>query len=158
MKTKVTCTKMFPEFPFAHRQHNHDGHCAFIHGHNWDFGLTFAADKLDENEFVVDFGKLKWIRSWLTERFDHTLLLNEDDPHLAYLEDHLTPCLSNQTGACFAKIIRVPNCGAEGLGRWVLEQLNQAFAADPAYRARNVHVQSVTVYEDSKNSANVEVL
>lgn len=158
MHTKTTCTKVFPEFPFAHRQHNHDGHCAFIHGHNWSFSLTFAADRLDENDFVVDFGKLKWIREWLTEQFDHTLVLNEDDPHLAYLEDHLTPCLANTTGSCFAKIVRVPNCGAEGLAKWVLEMLNEAFIANPQYRARRVRIQSVTVLEDSKNSATVEAL
>ena len=44
----VTCSKRYSDIPFAHRQHKHDGHCAFIHGHNWAFELTFVATSLDE--------------------------------------------------------------------------------------------------------------
>ena len=51
----LTCKKSYRDIPFAHRQHHHDGHCAFIHGHNWDITLTFACSKTDANGFVVDF-------------------------------------------------------------------------------------------------------
>lgn len=154
----TTCKKKFLELPFAHRQHNHDGHCALIHGHNWTFEFTFAADRLDANEFVVDFGRLKWLRAWLEERFDHTLLLNRDDPHLELLERMLTENLLNPGCCAFAKIVAVPNCGAEGLARWVLEQVNKEFehlgqSTHPDYLERRVHVAAVTVYEDSRNSA-----
>ena len=151
----TTCSKVFGEFPFAHRQHNHDGHCALIHGHNWNFKITFAADKLDLNEFVVDFGKLKWIRSWLDSNFDHTLVLNADDPLLEYLKNGL---LSKS----LAKIVEVPNGGAEGLARWILEQLNAALSGTSAgvpqeWVDRHVRVIAVEVFEDSKNSARVSL-
>jgi 6-pyruvoyltetrahydropterin/6-carboxytetrahydropterin synthase len=58
----LTCKKTYFDVPFAHRQHLHDGHCSFVHGHNWDISITFACDKTDENGFVVDFGKLKFLK------------------------------------------------------------------------------------------------
>lgn len=160
---KTTCSKLYQNFPAAHRQHNHDGHCALIHGHDWSFKFTFAADSLDENEFVVDFGKLKFIKAWLDDQFDHTLLLNEDDPALTYLLCKVATVDDSEMGlalgpGCFAKIIVVPNCGAEGLAKWVLEQLNEKFfASNPDFVERNVHIKSVEVFEDSKNSALVSL-
>lgn len=164
---RTTCSKIFADFPFAHRQHNHDGHCALIHGHNWAFRLTFEADTLEDGtEFVVDFGKLKWIKEWLCQNFDHTLVLNANDPHLDYLKAVL--CMSNMAErqditappVNFAKLVVVPNCGAEGLARWILEELNAAFAKEsngvPAdWVKRNVRVRAVEVLEDERNSATV---
>ena len=89
MKTNtpaITCSKTYTDLPFAHRQPSHQGHCALIHGHNWSFEFEFAADKLDECGFVIDFGKLKWLKDWINERFDHTLVLNESDPMLDFLD------------------------------------------------------------------------
>ena len=54
----ITCSKLYKDIPFAHRQHLHDGHCSQIHGHNWDIKLTFSCKELDAMGFVVDFGKL----------------------------------------------------------------------------------------------------
>ena len=43
----ITCSKLYKDIPFAHRQHLHDGHCSQIHGHNWDIKLTFSCKELD---------------------------------------------------------------------------------------------------------------
>ena len=64
----LTCTKTYFDVPFAHRQHLHDGHCSFIHGHNWDIRVTFGCERTDENGFVVDFGKLKFLKAWIEEK------------------------------------------------------------------------------------------
>ena len=48
----MTCSKIFLDIPFAHRQHRHSGHCARIHGHNWTLKLTFACNRFDKNGFV----------------------------------------------------------------------------------------------------------
>lgn len=144
----ATIRKIFTDLPFAHRQPNHDGHCALIHGHNWSFEFTFAAKSLDKNGFVVDFGDLKWLRAWLEEHFDHTLVLNEDDPQLDYLTTWLTSTDGHRP--VMARIVTVPNCGAEGLARYVAEQVDETIRRMHLDRVR---VQCVTVYEDSKNSA-----
>lgn len=159
-----TCTKLYSGFPFAHRQHTHDGHCSLIHGHNWDFEFTFAADSLDACGFVADFGKLKWLKAWLDDRFDHTLVLNEDDPQLP----HLRRALEEWE---MSKIVVVPNCGAEGLAQWIAGQVNamlgnggpQLCDTDPPpiphdWVDRQVRVTCVRVFEDHKNHATYHVL
>lgn len=153
----TTCTKLYTDLPAAHRQHKHDGHCALIHGHNFSFEFTFAAETLDECGFVVDFGKLKWLKAWLGENFDHTLLLNADDPQLGDLQEFL------ENGHGLAKIVVVPNCGSEGLAEWILKEVNALFNRGFAglttvgqvddYLRRRVHVSCVRVFEDSKNYA-----
>ena len=156
--TKFTCTKTFADFAFAHRQHTHDGHCALIHGHNWAFEFTFAADRLDPNGFVVDFGKLKWLKGLLEGYFDHTLLLNRDDPELGYLKGVLTANDrfdgSTREKMPLAKIIVVPNCGAEKLAEWLLKEVNDHLGE--LYGDRQVRAIKVQVFEDARNSATCE--
>lgn len=81
----TTCKKRYDDIPFAHRQWNHKGHCAHIHGHNWSFEFEFVSKSLDANGFVVDFGKLQFLKNWLNETFDHKLVISKDDPKLPLL-------------------------------------------------------------------------
>lgn len=136
-----TCTKQYFDIPFAHRQHAHDGHCALIHGHNWGVTIEFAANELDECGFVVDFGKLKAFKTYL-ERFDHALVLNHNDPKL--------PELLNLQRDGFAKIVLVDSCSSEGLAQHFLDTFSAMVRHDYGERVR---IFSVTVTEDSKNSA-----
>ncbi|HUG13117.1 MAG TPA: 6-carboxytetrahydropterin synthase [Opitutaceae bacterium] len=75
-----TCSKVYADIPFAHRQHRHGGHCALVHGHTWSLRFTFACEHTDENCFVVDFGGLRYIREWIDRTLDHACLFNADDP------------------------------------------------------------------------------
>ena len=43
----------------AFRQWKADSHCNLIHGYALQFELTFGSDKLDNRNWVVDFGGLK---------------------------------------------------------------------------------------------------
>lgn len=144
----TTCTKRYSDYPFAHRQHLHDGHCAYIHGHNWGFQFTFAAKELDANGFVVDFGKLQWLKEFLTRWFDHTLLLNRADPQREYIVNVLSELALK--GAPLADIRIVPDASCEGLARLVFELVNSECLR--RYEGR-VHLVSVVVFEDEKNSA-----
>lgn len=148
-----TCTKKYIDLPFAHRQHRHAGHCCLIHGHNWSFKFVFGCNKCDENGFVIDFGSLHWLKKWLEQRFDHTLVLNEDDPSLGRLTAMLAegwPNAEDKETAIYAKIHVVPNCGAEGLAQYIWEQITPRLHELTEGR---VFLRSVTVSEDSKNSA-----
>ena len=148
----ITCTKRYDDLPFAHRQPKHDGHCAWIHGHNWGFEFEFGCTRLDECGFVIDFGKLKWLKSWIEERFDHTLLLNADDPMLPYLRSALDSQPGERYNCLLAKIVVVPDCSSEGLAKWLLEHANSVVQDNTEGR---VFICRVTVIEDSKNSATV---
>ncbi len=75
-----TCTKTFEGYPCCHRQWKHPGHCRFVHGYSRSFTFWFAAIHLDDFGFVVDFSGLKALEQKLREQFDHTFLINSDDP------------------------------------------------------------------------------
>ena len=51
-----------------------------MHGYNRMFTFWFAASRLDPHGFVVDFSSLGRLQLRLSEQFDHTFLVNADDP------------------------------------------------------------------------------
>ena len=75
-----TCRKSFYNFPCCHRQWQHSGHCHFVHGYSRSFTFWFGCQNLDKNGFVVDFSNLSEVEQRLTNQFDHTFLINFDDP------------------------------------------------------------------------------
>ena len=77
-----TCSKRFDGFPCCHRQWRHPGHCHFVHGYSRSFQCWFAAHHLDDCGFVVDFSSLRPLSDRLKTQFDHTFLVNSDDPLL----------------------------------------------------------------------------
>ena len=137
-----TSSKTFSGFPCAHRRWRHEGHCAHIHGYDRTFIIWFAADERTENGFVMDFGALKPVRAWLEAHFDHTLLVDSDDPLLPDLRR-----LEAQ-GAC--KLVTFDDVGMEGSAQFVYEWVNNWVQEQTAGR---VWVASVEVRENQKNSA-----
>ncbi len=82
--SQFICTKSYEDFPCSHRQWRHEGHCRFVHGYSRSFTFWFSAKSLDSNGFVVDFSSLKPLEKRLKDHFDHTFLVNKDDPLLTY--------------------------------------------------------------------------
>jgi len=152
----MTITKRFGPYPAAHRQPKHDGHCAQVHGHNWYFEVTLTADKLDPCGFILDVGKMDDVKAWFDENFDHTILLNLDDPLLLkFLKwDAEFQAVSNNRH--LFKIVKVSDCSMEGLARWVGRNVQEILNRNPSSFSRGVRVVSVTCYEDEKNSSNVK--
>lgn len=171
----ITCSKEYRDIPFGHRQPNHDGHCALIHGHNWGVKFSFAAKTLDRSGFVVDFGKLKGIKDMLNE-FDHALVLNETDPYathlMAILGDHNARLaiggshFANAYQDAFygydgmqgdgpsekplANIKLIPDCSCEGIARYWFHKADKIVRDMTNGRA---YVVLCEVFEDEKNSA-----
>lgn len=137
----LTCTKTYFDVPFAHRQHLHDGHCSFIHGHNWDIRVTFGCERTDENGFVVDFGKLKFLKAWIEENLDHACALSRGDP--------LAPKLVAAAPEAW-KVYYCDECSCEGLARELFRVFDALVRRETDSRA---FVVSVEVSEDKKNSA-----
>lgn len=157
----ITCIKRFADIPFAHRQHNHPGHCRFIHGHNWAFTFEFTARELNACGFVIDFGgdTMKGVKNWINATFDHKLVLNEADPFRRQITDALThvlvPAVTEPVDeGCprydFADIVVLPDGSAEGLAKWLFRAVSER-----VYQATHGRVQlvRVTVEEDERNSA-----
>lgn len=138
----ITCKKTYSDIPFAHRQHRHDGRCALVHGHNWSITLTFGCHEPDQNGFVVDFGRLKFLRDWMDEHLDHACVFNRDDP----MRERLTAV----GGDAIWKPYVVDSCSCEGLARHLFDVFDPMVQHTTAGRA---FLLGVELTEDAKNSA-----
>jgi len=75
-------------FCYGHRLQAYDGVCKHLHGHNGRAIVSMASEVLDAQGMVFDFRAAKdALKSWIDERFDHTLILEQGDPVLRLLQD-----------------------------------------------------------------------
>jgi 6-pyruvoyltetrahydropterin/6-carboxytetrahydropterin synthase len=141
-----TMVKTMSGYPCAHRQWRDTGHCRWIHGYSRTFTFTFASDALDQHGWVLGFGQLKPLKAYLDKMFDHTLLINNDDP--------LLPALLVLDGDAYT-IRTLPNVGMEGTAKhlhgWVNDWLYHTL--DEADMARKVRCVAVESRENEKNAA-----
>lgn len=137
----LTCTKIYADVPFAHRQHQHKGHCQLIHGHNWSFALTFACRETDECGFVVDFGALGYLKDWINLHLDHACVLAESDTDGLALAESMPDLF---------KLYVLPNASSEGLAQHLFKIFDTLVREHTKGRA---WVHQIEVVEDSKNSA-----
>lgn len=75
--TKVMTTET------AHRLCEYSGKCAHIHGHSYRWEVTAALKSRETlvNGITIDFSELKAaMRKYIYDRFDHALVLWEQDP------------------------------------------------------------------------------
>ena len=126
----------------AFRQWRANSHCRFMHGYSFEFEFEFGSNKLDENNWVVDFGSLKDLEAWLRQTFDHKTLVATDDPEYSYYVE------MHQKG--IIDMVSVDSTGCEMFAKMAME-----FSSDlivKLYGGR-CWVESVTVREHGANSA-----
>lgn len=138
-------SKTFRNYPCAHRRWQHKGHCAFVHGYSREFTIWFQCSKRTENGFVMDFGDLSEVKDWLTDKFDHTLLLDKDDPLLPNFE------VLEKMGAC--RLTVFDDVGMEGTAKYIYDYVQTWVQQRTNGR---VSIISVEVRENDKNSAKFE--
>jgi 6-pyruvoyltetrahydropterin/6-carboxytetrahydropterin synthase len=138
-------TKSFTNLPCAHRLHSHAGHCRFVHGYSRSFKFYFEASDLDEHNFVVDFAALEGVKQWLEHMYDHTLLIGEHDPELAFFREMETREL------CALRV--VPSVTMEGTAKLVFDHVDAMIKQQTNGRA---WVAKLEVHENDKNSAELE--
>ena len=78
MNKKWSVEKSF-KFASGHRLSKHKGLCKNQHGHNYLIIVTISGFHLDENDMLIDFSNLKQIVKPHIEKWDHSLMLNEND-------------------------------------------------------------------------------
>lgn len=149
MKASFCSTKIFDNFSVAIRQHKaQHSHCKLLHGYALKFKIWFTADSLDDMNWIVDFGGFKpqpvgnGLKDWMNDMFDHTLLIEADDPYLPVFED------MGMSGIC--KLIKLEKIGAESLCKLVFEKFNEVLSLTDGGRCRVVKVEC---FENEKNSA-----
>ncbi|QGG80757.1 6-carboxytetrahydropterin synthase [Litorivicinus lipolyticus] len=133
--------KVFADYPCAHRQWRHAGHCKFVHGYSRSFTLEFGCESLSPEGFGVDFGGFKPLKTWLEDQFDHTCLINADDPELATFEDlHARQIV---------KLRVLPNVSMENTAKYVYDYVAPWITENTQGRAWLI---SVECRENQKNS------
>ena len=114
--TGFSCRKHFEGYPCCHRQWKHSGHCSLVHGYSRSFTFWFKAKELDQHGFVVDFSRLTLLDEKLKEQFDHTFLVNRDDP--------LIPCWEKLHAEKALDLRIMENVGMESTAKLVWEWAN----------------------------------
>lgn len=147
-------TKKFDNFSVALRQHKaQHSHCQLLHGYAFKIKVWFASNEseidkqLDDMNWLVDFGSFKskpngnGLRDWLNYMFDHTLLIEKDDPYLHIFEQ------MEQFNIC--KLIVLDKMGAESIAKLVYDKFNEVFSNIDANRCKVIKVE---VFENENNS------
>ena len=134
--------KVFRGFPCTHRQWRARSHCRFVHGYEREFEFEFACHQLTPEMWVMDFGGLKAVRSWLVNYFDHTFLAAEDDPHLPLFRQW------EQKGIIQLRVL--PNPGMEGTAQFIYLHVEPIIRRETGGR---VWIERVEVKESQHNSA-----
>lgn len=99
------------------RQWRADSHCNTLHGYALSFRLEFEALRLDDRNWVMDFGGLKEVKQMLVDQFDHTTAVANDDPQL-----HVFEAMA-QAGICTLR--PMPAVGCEAFARWVFDRVSE---------------------------------
>lgn len=144
-------TKRFDNFSIAIRQWKaQHSHCQLLHGYALEFKVWFASkeglekNQLDEMNWIVDYGLFSrnGLKDWLNDMFDHTTIIEKDDPQLEsfiYLQE-----------LGLAKLTIVDRIGAESMAKLVFEKFNDVFSKTEGGR---VMVTKVECFENTKNSS-----
>jgi 6-pyruvoyltetrahydropterin/6-carboxytetrahydropterin synthase len=119
-------------------------HCRFLHGYALSFKFVFECEDLDERNWCVDFGALKWLKGELVDYFDHKLMVAADDPML----DHICEL----TGLGIADVVVVDNVGCERFAEFAYNLAKRAIERDSNLAPR-VRVVSCECAEHGANSA-----
>ena len=82
MSNRYVSTKVIPLGSCAFRQPLAESHCRFIHGYRLQAKFWFTCSSLDKNNWVVDFGALKGLKTILEETFDHKTVVSGTDPDM----------------------------------------------------------------------------
>ena len=158
-------TKIFDNYSVAIRQWKaQHSHCQLLHGYALEFKVWFASttlveeetvvdgkrvhSQLDDMNWIVDFGGFKdapkgnGLKSWMDDMFDHTMLIEKDDPYADVLKG------MEQLG--IAKVHLMDRMGAESLAKLVFDKFNEVLSKTDGGRCRVVKVEC---NENKKNSA-----
>jgi len=143
-------TKIFDNFSVAIRQHKaQHSHCQLLHGYAFTFKVWFASkdgyeeDQLDEMNWIVDFGLFSrnGLKDWLNDMFDHTTIIEKDDPQLESFQ------MMEELG--LLKLVTMDRIGAESAAKLVFNKFNDVFSKTEGGRVKVVKVEC---NENTKNS------
>ena len=148
-------TKLFENYSVALRQHKAShSHCELLHGYALKFKVWFASNEpmeenqLDDMNWIVDYGGFKdapkgnGLKSWMDYMWDHTLLIEKDDPQLETFQ------YMQELGLCHLRVM--DKIGAESAAKMVYDKFNDVMSKSGGGRVKVVKVEC---WEAPKNSS-----
>ena len=142
---KYKSSKRFGPITTGHRQWRDKGHCSYVHGYGRYVRLTFEAIELDERGWVMDFGGLKGVKSWIESEWDHRTLIAADDPVIPELK-----ALEKVGGINLNILPEGYLPGIEESCRYLYDKLNPVIQRKTNNR---VEITRVEIWETEKNQA-----
>lgn len=152
---RYVSTKLFDNFSVALRQHKaQHSHCQLWHGYSFKFKVWFASNEsnidkqLDSMNWITDFGGFKaqpvgnGLKDWLNHMFDHTALIEKDDPYLDLFQQ------MEQMNLLHLRVM--DKMGAESMAKLVYDKFNDVLSKTDAGRCKVIKVEC---FENDKNSA-----
>lgn len=139
-------TKILELGSCAFRQPYANSHCKFLHGYRLTAKFVFACSNLDQNNWVVDFGGLKELKSILEHQFDHTTVVWNKDPQIELFRT------LNERGVIDLRVMD-DGVGIEKFAEYCFNVADKFIKANTNNRC---WVESVEVWEHEKNSAFVK--
>ena len=142
---KYKSSKRFGPITTGHRQWRDKGHCSYVHGYGRYVRLTFEATELDERGWVMDFGDLRDVKSWIESEWDHRTLIAADDPVIPELK-----ALEKVGGINLNILPKGYLPGIEEACRYLYDRLNPVIQRKTNNR---VEITRVEIWETEKNQA-----
>jgi 6-pyruvoyltetrahydropterin/6-carboxytetrahydropterin synthase len=148
-------TKLFDNYSIAIRQWKAShSHCELLHGYALKFKVWFASheedveQQLDDMNWIVDYGGFKdapkgnGLKSWMNDMWDHTTLIQADDPYRDLFESMA------MEGLC--KMHFLEKMGAESCARLTFEKFNDVLSKTDGGRCKVIKVEC---WENDNNSS-----
>jgi 6-pyruvoyltetrahydropterin/6-carboxytetrahydropterin synthase len=148
-------TKLFENYSVAIRQYKAaHSHCQLLHGYALKFKVWFASNEpleenqLDDMNWIVDYGGFKdkpvgnGLKAWMDHMWDHTTLIQKDDPYADVFEQ------LGQMG--LAKVHLLEKMGAESNAKLVFDHFNEVLSKTDAGRCKVIKVEC---FENDNNSS-----
>jgi 6-pyruvoyltetrahydropterin/6-carboxytetrahydropterin synthase len=163
---KYQSTKLFDNYSVAIRQHKaQHSHCQLLHGYALEFKVWFESiepleeNQLDEMNWIMDYGGFKplpkggesveelkktgnGLKDWMDYMWDHTLLIEKDDPQLETFQ------YMQELGLCHLRVM--DRIGAESAAKMVYDKFNDVMSRTGGGRVKVVKVEC---WEAPKNSS-----
>ncbi len=131
------------EIDCAHLLSKHVGRCRYPHGHTRRIEVVLEADRLNANDMVCDFARLKAAMTAHLAAWDHAFCMNRDDPRFTAIQEAFGDRVTSFAG-------RDPTTEV------LAEELYKALAADPTGFGAGVRLRCVRVWESSSCWAEYE--
>lgn len=148
---KFQSTKVFDGFSTVFRQWRAvETFCSQNHGYGVSFKIIFEGE-LDEKNWVWDHGGMKRAKGkiddlnpkeWMDWMFDHTTIIAEDDPELAWYKE------GEKRGVLRLRVLKA--VGTERFAEFIFHKINSFVQEETKGRVRVIQVE---FFEHNKNSS-----